>query len=165
MDAHSAPQAQGTRYVVAGGGAAGWMAAALLARFLPPEDSVTLVESEEIGIVGVGEATIPQIRLINSALGIPEGPFLAAVKGTYKLGIQFDGWLREGEDYIHAFGNVGRPAGVVPFHPYWVRAHKAGLAKGLAAYSRNERAAHTLVDHGWILQHYDSYKRSGGDCQ
>jgi tryptophan halogenase len=132
---------QPTRYVVAGGGSAGWMAAALLARFLPPGDTVTLVESEEIGIVGVGEATIPQIRLINSALGIPEPTFMREVKGSYKLGIAFDGWLREGESYLHAFGSVGRPAGVAPFYPYWVRAHKQGIAKPLAAYSRNERAA------------------------
>lgn len=138
-----------TRYVVAGGGSAGWMAAALLSRFLPPGDTVTVVESDEIGIVGVGEATIPQIRLINSALGIPEADFIREVKGTYKLGIQFDGWLREGESYIHAFGEVGRPASVVPFHPYWVRANKLGLAKPLAAYSRNERAARAMrMDRG-----------------
>lgn len=138
-----------TRYVIAGGGSAGWMAAALLARFLPPGDSVTLVESEEIGIVGVGEATIPQIRLVNNALGIAEGDFMRAVKGTYKLGIQFDGWLQDGQNYIHAFGNVGRPAGLVPFMPYWVRAKMAGLAKPLAAYSRNERAARTMrMDRG-----------------
>ena len=130
-----------TRYVIAGGGSAGWMAAALLARFLPPGDTVTLVESEEIGIVGVGEATIPQIRLINSALGISEPDFMQAVNGTYKLGIRFVDWLRKGESYVHAFGTVGRSAGLAHFYPYWARAHTLGIAKPLVAYARNARAA------------------------
>ena len=130
-----------TRYVIAGGGSAGWMAAALLAKFLPAGDTVTLVESEEIGIVGVGEATIPQIRLVTSALGISEPDFMKQVNATYKLGILFDGWLREGESYVHAFGTVGRSAGLAHFYPYWARAHTLGLAKPLVAYARNARAA------------------------
>lgn len=130
-----------TRYVVAGGGSAGWMAASLLAKLLPENDSVTLIESDQIGIVGVGEATIPQIRLVNSALGIPESEFVQRVQGSYKLGIEFEGWSHENESYIHGFGKVGRPEGIIPFHPLWVRASQQGFAKPLAAYSRNESAA------------------------
>src|SRR3954466_3495814 len=110
--------------VILGGGTAGWMAAAALAHFLGPQASIRLIESEEIGTVGVGEATIPQIQLFNQGLGIDEADFLRATQGTYKLGIQFDGWSRPGESYIHAFGSIGRGLGLIPFHHYWLR-HRA----------------------------------------
>ncbi|WP_375289187.1 tryptophan halogenase family protein [Qipengyuania sp.] len=126
--------------VILGGGTAGWMAAAALSRFAP-HLAVTLVESEAIGTVGVGEATIPQIRLFNSALGIDEGEFLRETKGSFKLGIEFAGWTREGESYMHAFGAVGRPVGLLPFQHHWLRASKLGFAGPLARYSANEQAA------------------------
>ena len=85
-------EARQGRIVVVGGGTAGWMTAAALARFCVPGFSVTLVESDEIGIVGVGEATIPSIAMFNQSLGIDEAEFLAATGGTYKLGIAFR-WL------------------------------------------------------------------------
>ena len=129
---------------IAGGGTAGWMAAALLARFLPATHRVTLVESAEIGTVGVGEATIPQIHLLNNALGLDEAEFLRETRATFKLGIEFDGWKREGEAYMHAFGPVGRAHGLLPFHHYWLRANQAGWAKPLANYSLNEMAARAL---------------------
>ena len=129
------------RIVIAGGGSAGWMAAAAFARFLPPSYRVTLVESDAIGTVGVGEATIPQIRLFNSALGLDEDRFLSAVDGTLKLGIEFDGWRRAGHRYMHAFGPVGRVIEGNPFHHYWLRARAGGAADGLDAYSLNEIAA------------------------
>jgi tryptophan halogenase len=96
--------------------------------------SVTLVESDEIGIVGVGEATIPSIQMFNNSLGIDEAEFLAATGGTYKLGIAFEGWGKPDEAYVHAFGLVGSALGVVPFHHYWLRGRKLGIAKQLGHY-------------------------------
>jgi tryptophan halogenase len=122
------------RIVVVGGGTAGWMTAAALGRFCLPGMSVTLVESDEIGTVGVGEATIPSIAQFNQSLGIDEAEFLAATGGTYKLGIAFDGWGKPDEAYVHAFGLVGSALGVVPFHHYWLRARKLGMAKQLGHY-------------------------------
>ena len=133
-----------TRYVIAGGGTAGWMAAAALARFAPPGTSITLVESDAIGTVGVGEATIPQIHLFNGALGLDEAEFVRETKGSFKLGIEFDGWRRQGESYMHAFGNIGRGVGLLPFQHYWLRAAKLGIAKPLIRYSLNELAARTM---------------------
>ena len=132
------------KLVIAGGGTAGWMAAAALARFAPPGSRIELVESEAIGTVGVGEATIPQIHLFNGALGMDEAEFLRETKGSFKLGIEFDGWLREGESYMHAFGNIGRGVGLLPFQHYWLRAKKLGIAKPLQRYSLNELAARTM---------------------
>lgn len=130
------------RVVIVGGGTAGWMAAAALSRLTPVD--VTLVESEAIGTVGVGEATIPAIRLFNNALGLDEAEFLRETKGSYKLGIAFDGWMGEGTRYMHAFGSVGHPHGLLPFYQYWLRAHRARQAEPFGAYSLNETAAWTL---------------------
>ncbi|WP_423604990.1 tryptophan halogenase family protein [Sphingomonas sp. MS122] len=127
--------------VIAGGGTAGWMTAAALARFCGPGWRITLVESEEIGTVGVGEATIPMIRLFNMGLGIDEAEFLRETHGTWKLGIEFEGWGARGERYMHAFGVVGRGLGLLPFHPYWLRAHATGRAGPLGNYVLNAVAA------------------------
>jgi tryptophan 7-halogenase len=127
--------------VIVGGGSAGWMTAAALSRFLTRGWSITLIESEEIGTVGVGEATIPGIRLFNAALGIDEDEFVRATQGSFKLGIEFDGWSRPGERYIHAFGQVGRDLGLIPFHHYWLRGRANGANDGLAAYSLTAGAA------------------------
>lgn len=130
------------RIVIVGGGTAGWMCAAAFSRFLLRDLwSVTLVESDAIGTVGVGEATIPQIRLFNAGLGIDEAEFLAATQGTIKLGIAFDGWTREGDSYLHGFGEVGRGLGLVGFHHYWLRARAAGEAEDFGSYSLNNMAA------------------------
>ena len=129
------------RIVIVGGGTAGWMSAAALARFAPPGYGITLVESDAIGTVGVGEATIPGIRHFNEALDIDEAEFLRATKGSFKLGIEFAGWRSEGHSYMHAFGTVGRQLGVLPFRHFWARGQALGLAKDLSHYSANEIAA------------------------
>lgn len=129
------------RIVIAGGGSAGWMCAAALGHFLGDGFTVTLVESDEIGIVGVGEATIPQIRLFNQALGIDEDDFIRATGATFKLAIEFVGWGGPGERYMHAFGDVGRDSGLTPFHHLWLRGTQAGVAGPLSAYSLNNQAA------------------------
>lgn len=113
--------------VIAGGGAAGWMTAAFLSNVLGHSCKVTLVESEEIGIVGVGEATIPPILLFNNVLGISEAEFITATKGTFKLGIQFENWGQIGDSYMHAFGEVGPQIGLTSFHHYWLKAQQTGL--------------------------------------
>ena len=133
--------------VIAGGGTAGWMAAAALARLTPCR--IVLVESEAIGTVGVGEATIPQIRLFNRGLGIDEAEFLRETRATFKLGIEFDGWRRPGESYMHAFGHVGQGDGLLPFHQLWLRGRQDGVAKDLGAYSLNESAARALRMQKW----------------
>jgi tryptophan halogenase len=117
------------------------MAAAALARFLGDRAEVRLVESEEIGTVGVGEATIPQLRLFNAGLGLDEDEFVRETAGTFKLGVQFVGWGRPGERYIHAFGTIGRDLGLVPFHHYWLRHRSEGGGSSLWDYSASAQAA------------------------
>lgn len=133
-----------TSILIVGGGTAGWMSAALLAQFIPAGYRIRLVESEEIGIIGVGESTIPQINLLNQALGIQEDEFVKSTQATYKLGIEFVDWSRPGSRYMHAFGSVGRDVGVVPFQHYWLRAQQLGKAKELDYYKLNEVAARAL---------------------
>jgi tryptophan halogenase len=130
------------KVVIVGGGTAGWMSAALLARIGGGGFDIELVESEQIGTVGVGEATIPQIRYLCDALQIPENEFLAKTDGTYKLGIEFVNWARLGDRYIHTFGDVGRRLGVLDFHHVWLRAKELGVAGDLGDYSFNTMAAY-----------------------
>ncbi len=129
------------RVVIVGGGTAGWMTAAALAKYFGTRLAITLIESETIGTVGVGEATIPQIRLFNSGLDIDEGAFLTETSGTLKLGIEFIGWWREGERYFHGFGDVGRTIGLVPFYHYWLRYRAEGGPLDLETFSANALAA------------------------
>jgi tryptophan halogenase len=112
--------------IVVGGGTAGWMTAAALTKLFPGRCTVHLVESEAIGIVGVGEATLPHIRAFNERLGIDEADFMAATRATFKLGIEFNDWGRIGDSYIHPFGTFGRGGGVCDFHHYWNRLRLAG---------------------------------------
>jgi tryptophan 7-halogenase len=127
--------------VIAGGGTAGWMAAAALGRFLGHSHKISLIESDTIGTVGVGEATIPQIRTFNAGLGIDEQQFVVATQGTFKLGIEFSGWGSPDAGYIHAFGNIGRPLGLIDFHHYWLRGFNAGIAADLWSASASALAA------------------------
>lgn len=124
------------KIVIVGGGTAGWMAAAALAcKLTPYRHAIRLVESEEIGIVGVGEATVPHIRFFNSTLGIDEVDFMAKTRATFKLGIEFVNWARIGDAYIHPFGAFGRFIGDVGFLHHWIRLHRMGQASSFFDYS------------------------------
>jgi len=114
------------KVLVVGGGSAGWMTAAMLGHILRHDCSVTLVESDDIGIVGVGEATIPPIRTFNQTLGISERDFLRATQATFKLGIEFVGWGAKDARYFHPFGTHGRNFDMVSLHHYWLRARALG---------------------------------------
>ncbi|MDV0438393.1 tryptophan halogenase family protein [Xanthomonas sacchari] len=128
--------------VIVGGGTAGWMAAAALARVLGPDYRITLIESEQIGIVGVGEATVPHIKAFNNLLGINEAEFVRHTQGSFKLGIEFADWQRPGTSYVHGFGTeIGHPLGLLPFQQYWFKQALAGKAKPLGAYTLNTVAA------------------------
>src|SRR5690348_1528996 len=112
------------RIVIVGGGTAGWMAAAALARFAGQGRRIVLVESEAIGTVGVGEATIPPILEFNHQLGIEESDFLRETNATFKLGIEFSGWVDGTDLYFHQFGHIGRPLNGVSLYQCWLK-HRA----------------------------------------
>ena len=117
------------RILIVGGGTAGWMCAAALAHKLAALPvSIELVESEAIGTVGVGEATVPHIRFFNATLGIDEAEFMRATKATFKLGIEFRNWGRIGDSYIHPFGAFGVDIAGAPFLQAWLRARAEGYA-------------------------------------
>lgn len=121
---------------IVGGGTAGWMTAAALAyKFHRTKTSITLVESEQIGTVGVGEATLPHIRFFNQALGIDEVTFMRATNATFKLGIEFCDWGQIGDRYVHPFGDFGEPLQGVDFHHLWNQLRQSGLKTPLDEYS------------------------------
>lgn len=125
-----------SKITIVGGGSAGWMAATALATYLGKGSIIRLIESEEIGIVGVGEASVPHIRLFNGQwLGIDETEFVKRTQGTVKLGIQFNDWSRIGDSYIHGFGAIGRSLGPLPFHQFWLKLFLSGRAAPIGDYS------------------------------
>lgn len=137
--------------VIVGGGTAGWMSAAALAEVVgSPQCRITLVESDQIGTVGVGEATIPPILEFNKLLGIDADDMLRATQGTFKLGIEFVNWGRVGDSYLHPFGVFGRTIQNVNFWHYWKKASDLGLSPGLEAYSLN-----------WLAARQNRFLRSG----
>jgi tryptophan halogenase len=128
--------------VIVGGGTAGWMAAASFARFLNDgKRKITLVESEEIGTIGVGEATIPPIMAFNQLLGIDENEFLRATQGTVKLGIEFVNWGKKGDSYIHPFGDFGEDIHGINFHQLWLREYLRGNQVPIGDFSISVAAA------------------------
>ena len=129
------------RVVIAGGGTAGWTVAAALAKNLGPLLDITLVESDEIGAVGVGESTIPTARSFHSLIGLDEREFVTATSASFKLGIQFEDWSREGERYFHSFGSTGRSTWLADFHHVWLRGRQLGFAEGFGAYCLEHEAA------------------------
>src|ERR1700692_69771 len=115
------------RVVISGGGTAGWMSAAGIRRQVGTNDySVTLIESDEIGTVGVGEATLPHIKAFNDMLGVDEAQFMRETRATFKLGIQLCDWGQPGDGYIHPFGPFGESWGGVEFQHHWLRSQQAG---------------------------------------
>jgi tryptophan halogenase len=115
-----------SRVVIVGGGTAGWMTAAALSKLIGQTLAITLVESEEIGTVGVGEATIPTLLTLHKLLKIDEREFLKSVKGTIKLGIQFENWLRADHRYIHSFGYTGESCWAAGFQHFWLKSRSLG---------------------------------------
>lgn len=122
------------KVVIAGGGTAGWMAAASLAKLLGKTLDITLIESDEIPTVGVGEATIPTLLTLHELLGINEREFMAEVNGTFKLGIGFEGWRDLKQDYIHSFGFTGKDCWAAGFQHFWLKGKEMGIAKDFGDY-------------------------------
>lgn len=128
------------KVVILGGGTAGWMAAAALAKVLG-HLTVELVESEQIGTVGVGEATIPTLLFFNRLLGIDEVDLLRETQATFKLGIAFENWRRPGSDYFHGFGSTGKDFWAAGFHNFWRRGIEEGMTCSFGDYCLEVQAA------------------------
>jgi len=130
-----------TKVVVAGGGTAGWLTAYSLVTRLGKLLDITLVESDQIGTVGVGEATIPTMRTFHGLIGIDEKEFMAATQATFKLGIQFDNWGQQGDRYFHSFGEIGQRSWMAEFHEFWMEAKAKGFGGSLDDYCLELKAA------------------------
>ncbi|MES1199134.1 MAG: tryptophan halogenase family protein [Pseudomonadota bacterium] len=129
------------KVVIAGGGTAGWVAAAALVKQLGPLLDITLVESDDIGTVGVGEATIPGIRSFHRLLEIDEQDFMRATQATFKLGIAFENWARLGDRYIHSFGAIGKASWMAEFHHFWLEAQTENYGGVIGDYCIELQAA------------------------
>ncbi|MEZ9141271.1 MULTISPECIES: tryptophan halogenase family protein [unclassified Shewanella] len=125
--------------VIVGGGSSGWMTAALLCKMYKQTIKITLVESSTIGSIGVGEATIPPLKIFNDVLGINEKDFIEKTQASIKLGIQFENWGKENDAYMHAFGDIGKNIGYTAFHHYWLASKPK--PSSLWDYSFNYQAA------------------------
>ena len=130
--------------VIVGGGSAGWMTAAALSSLIAPNRvQITLIESDQIGTIGVGEATIPDVINFNAMLGISEEEFLRATNGTFKLGIEFVNWGKLGESYFHPFGTHGVDMQGIDFHQFWMRYREANQGSVIEDFSLSAIAAKT----------------------
>jgi tryptophan halogenase len=149
------------KIAIIGGGSAGWMTAAALAQAVQSSCEITLIESEAIGTVGVGEATIPPIKYFNQRLGIDEATFIRETQGSFKLGIEFIDWAKKGESYFHPFGQYGAEFDSVPFYHYWMRENLAGDPTPIQTYSmawvaaKKRRFDHPLRDKRQVQSTYD----------
>lgn len=130
-----------TKVVIAGGGTAGWLTAYSLVTRLGNLLDITLVESDQIGTVGVGEATIPTMQTFHRLIGIDEQEFMAATQATFKLGIMFDNWGQQGDSYIHSFGEIGQRSWMAEFHEFWMEAKAQGFGGSLEDYCLELKAA------------------------
>ena len=129
--------------VIAGGGTAGWMAAAALSKHFGKILNITLIESDEIQTVGVGEATIPTLNVFHDLLKVNESEFMSATNATFKLGISFENWKDVNKDYIHSFGYLGQECWACGFQHFWVRGKQMGIAKELGDYCPEHLACRT----------------------
>ena len=129
------------RVVIAGGGTAGWTVAAALAQQLGTLLDITLVESDQIGTVGVGEATIPTIRSFHALLGVDEKEFMRTTDASFKLGISFENWDQLGDRYVHPFGEVGKSTWMADFHHMWLMGKSRGFAGDVGDYCFEHQAA------------------------
>lgn len=129
------------KVVIAGGGSSGWMAATALAQQLGSLLDITLVESDDIGTVGVGESTVPTARTFNALLKLDEREFMSACQATFKLGISFENWGEIGDRYIHSFGQVGKSTWLGGFHHFWLQAKAQGFGGDLGDYCLELKAA------------------------
>ena len=129
------------KVVIAGGGTAGWVCAAALSSQLGDLLNIVLVESEDIGTVGVGEASIPPMRNFHRLIGVDEQQFMAATGATFKLGIAFENWARDGDRYIHSFGKTGKETWMADFQHFWLRAREQGFGGEFGEYCVEHEAA------------------------
>jgi tryptophan halogenase len=130
-----------TKVVIAGGGTAGWLSAFSLVTRLGSVLDITLIESDQIGTIGVGEATIPTMRTYHRLIGIDEQEFMAVTQATFKLGIQFDNWGQQNDSYFHSFGEIGQRSWMAEFHEFWMEAKAQGFGGSLEDYCLELKAA------------------------
>ncbi|MES3025426.1 MAG: tryptophan halogenase family protein [Pseudomonadota bacterium] len=142
--------------VIVGGGTAGWMSAAALSHLMPVGHRIRLIESDEISTIGVGEATIPLIRGFNDLLGIDEDTFIRETQGSFKLGIEFVNWGKQGDSYIHGFGSIGRDQLLAKFYQYWLKMYQLGEAPDLEHFSINTVAPRSAKFMRGTRDHSDS---------
>ena len=149
------------KVLIVGGGSAGWMTAAALANALQTGCQIELVESDDIGTIGVGEATIPPIKLFNQTLGLDEAEFMKRTQGSFKLGIQFHNWGRLGQKYFHPFGPYGRNFDTVPLYQHWLAQRAGGRESNLddlcmaGAMAREGRFVRPSSDQRHVLSTFD----------